>query len=131
VSELIEAALAKIVDMLRDGAAPREIHAYINSEKTEWHLTDKGMEEHLAAALAHFTRQAVDSEVELAKALERLNRLYALSLNIQDYKTCLAVQREINSLLGLKQEKAGSRGRTADEIPHGRFNFTVDVPRRN
>lgn len=40
-------------------------------------------------------------EAEFGKALTRLNNLYARSLKVQDFKTALSVQREINTLLGL------------------------------
>jgi len=40
---------------------------------------------------------------ELARAITRLNDLYKQSKGIQDAKTCLAIQRELNKLLSLYQ----------------------------
>jgi len=41
----------------------------------------------------------VDAEFERGRAVLRLQTLYARSMGIQDYKTCLAVQKELNTLL--------------------------------
>jgi len=38
-------------------------------------------------------------DFEIGKALFRLNELYKKSMAIQDYKGCLAIQKEINGLL--------------------------------
>jgi hypothetical protein len=67
-----------------------------------------------------------DRALEVGKAIQRLESLYRLSFGIQDYKTCLAVQRELSILLGLTaeddlqrrflelEEQAKKEGRLAD-----------------
>ena len=40
---------------------------------------------------------------EYSKALRRLEYLYTSSLQLMDFKTALAVQKEINEMLGIKQ----------------------------
>jgi hypothetical protein len=67
-----------------------------------------------------------DRALEVGKAIQRLESLYRLSFGIQDYKTCLAVQRELSILLGLTaeddlqrrflelEEQAKREGRLAD-----------------
>jgi len=47
-------------------------------------------------ALAEF-----NPRIEMGKAVARLNMLFLSSLKIQDYKTSLAVQKDLNKLLGL------------------------------
>lgn len=44
----------------------------------------------------------IDTEVELGKAIARMNHLYMNSEKVQDFKTALAIQKEINKLLTLK-----------------------------
>ncbi len=45
-----------------------------------------------------------ERDAEVGKAVTRLNDLYARALRSQDTRTCLAVQRELNRLLGLYRE---------------------------
>lgn len=45
-----------------------------------------------------------DKDAELGKGITRLNMLFEKTLKIQDYKACLAIQKEINVLLSLKKE---------------------------
>jgi hypothetical protein len=44
----------------------------------------------------------LDTEIELGKALARLNHLYQQTVKVQDYKTALQIQKEINNVLKLK-----------------------------
>jgi hypothetical protein len=50
----------------------------------------------------------VDAEFERGRAVLRLQTLYARSMGIQDYKTCLAIQKELNALLRI-DEVSGPR----------------------
>lgn len=63
---------------------------------------------------------AIDTEAELGKALARLNYLYMNSSKVQDFKTALAIQKEINKVLALKVKAtgagAGATGTTAKKF---------------
>jgi vacuolar-type H+-ATPase subunit C/Vma6 len=56
------------------------------------------------ALLTMANATTIEEEAERNKGLARLNMLFANALNQQDFKTCLAVQKEINVLLSLKKE---------------------------
>lgn len=43
-------------------------------------------------------------EIETGKAIARLNLLFQNSMKIQDFKSCLSIQKEINKLLSLYAE---------------------------
>jgi hypothetical protein len=55
-----------------------------------------------------------DRDEQLGSALIRLNDLYRRSLAIQDSKTALAAQKEINKLLELHRPSPATDGRAAD-----------------
>jgi hypothetical protein len=63
------------------------------------------------AVLAMASSSSVEEDAERNKGMARLNMLFANALKLQDYKTCLAVQKEINLLLSLKKEPE------ADSLP--------------
>jgi uncharacterized protein (DUF2252 family) len=56
------------------------------------------------ALLAMSQATPIEEEAERNKGMARLNMLFANALSQQDFKTCLAVQKEINLLLSLKKE---------------------------
>lgn len=47
-----------------------------------------------------------DKQTELGKSITRLGLLFSRCLAIQDYKTALQVQRELNDMLGFKNKTA-------------------------
>jgi len=53
---------------------------------------------------------AIDTEAELGKAIARLNYLYMNAAKVQDFKTALAIQKEINKVLTLKVQATGTAG---------------------
>lgn len=56
--------------------------------------------------LAQFKAAAgYDPETEKGKAIEQLNLIFFNAMKIQDYKTALAVRKELNDLLQLKTVK--------------------------
>jgi hypothetical protein len=44
-----------------------------------------------------------NAQFELGRAVARLNLLFKNSLQIQDFKACLSIQKEINKLLALEK----------------------------
>lgn len=56
--------------------------------------------------IAEYFRNCADfnPELELGKAIARLNMLFQNSATIQDFKACLAIQKELNKLLSLYAE---------------------------
>jgi hypothetical protein len=85
--------------MLLIGADRAEILQYATEK---YNISERAVDELIAKANAIYAEIAKAERVEeFGKALTRLNNLYARSLKVQDFKTCLSVQKEISNLLGL------------------------------
>lgn len=81
----------------------RQIHTYISKAKK---LLEEKVDE------------SVDAE--FGKAIKRLNKLFNKSLQIMDFKTCLSIQKEINSMFGLnspKQIDVTTQGESINQEP--------------
>lgn len=79
-------------------------------------LADQGSPEQVSKALSHclqFFRDAANFNPmeERGKAYARLNLLFLSSMKLQDYKTALAAQKEINKLINL-YDGSGENPRT-------------------
>lgn len=72
----------------------------MSEEMQEWPSDKKAQGWQL---IAEYFRNCADfnPEIETGKAIARLNMLLQNSVTIQDYKTCLAIQKELNKLLSL------------------------------
>jgi hypothetical protein len=89
----------QVFTMLVNGASTSEVLQYA-SEK--WQLTGRAVYNYVQKANKLIEKQAeTKRSTEMGKAMARLNNLYKSALKVQDFKTCLAVQKEINTLLGL------------------------------
>lgn len=95
-----EARISKVYEMLISGAKRAEILQY--ATKKEWGVDDRQVDNYIARAKHAISQQSeVKRNYILGTARARLNLLFYRALNIQDYKTALAVQKEINALEGL------------------------------
>jgi hypothetical protein len=98
----------------------REVLQYV-TDKTDWNISEPMVDKYLREATDEI-KQVTDEEMETARgmAYKRLDTLYYKSLLINDFKTALAVQKEMNELFGLKitkVEHSGSMGVTViDDI---------------
>lgn len=91
-----------IVKLIIKGLDKRAIVRWVRS-KTEWGIDDSLVYRYIDEALGEIKAAAVPNlKEEIGKALSRLQDLYAKCILIQDYKTALAVQKELNELLGFK-----------------------------
>lgn len=89
----------QVFTMLVNGASTSEVLQYA-SEK--WQLTGRAVYNYVQKANKLIEKQAeTERSAEMGKAMARLNSLYKSGMKVQDFKTCLAVQKEINALLGL------------------------------
>lgn len=100
-----ELRIAKVVSLVSAGVTPAEVAVYAR-EKAKWPVTAAELSDYLTAA-RQVIRAAADVDAEYAAgcALTRLDDLYKKAMIIQDHKTALAVQREINRLLGLAERQ--------------------------
>lgn len=84
------------------GLERKDIIAY--GREKEWREEAGDIDHLIEAANADLAREAseLDTEIELGKAIARLNHLYQQTVKVQDFKTALSIQKEINKLLALK-----------------------------
>jgi hypothetical protein len=95
----IDARVQKVSDLLLAGASRNQIVGFCGEKyKVHPHTADRYIEEarEIWKEMVHPERKEAHS-----KALMRLEALYAKNLSIQDFKACLAVQKEINQLTGV------------------------------
>jgi hypothetical protein len=113
--------IATIYRLLLSGMRRREVLQYV-TEKTNWGLETSAIDKYIAEATREI-KEVTAEEIETARgmAYKRLDMLYFKSLLINDYKTALAVQKEMNELFGLKiikQEISGNMEvQFIDDVP--------------
>jgi hypothetical protein len=99
----------KIIGLLEAGASLTAIWKTVAGT-----LTPAEFLQAVDAAGDHFRREAdVNHGAERGKAIARLNNLYLRSLQIQDFKICLAAQKELNRLLDLTKMDVTDDGMVA------------------
>lgn len=114
--------IATIYRLLLSGMRRREVLQYV-TEKTDWGLGTSAIDKYIAEATKEI-KEVTAEEIETARgmAYKRLDMLYFKSLLINDYKTALAVQKEMNELFGLKiikQEISGNMSiQFIDDVPN-------------
>ena len=89
-------------DILQYCSKKREESKIQTPQNVQWDVGERQIDEYIRHARKRLKQSASYQRDEmLGIAIERLNRLYKDNLKVQDYKGALAVQREINTLLGL------------------------------
>ena len=111
---MVTRRINEVYQLLLDGLSRAEIIEYTANSKDQkiiWGISDSMLDEYIARATAEIKlRAATDRDEEYGKALERLRNLYARNILIEDLKAALAVQKEINELLGLYPTKRIEHG---------------------
>lgn len=84
------------------GLERKDIVAY--AAEKEWREEPGDIDHLIEVANAELAKEAaeLDAEIELGKAVARLNHLYQQTIKVQDFKTALQIQKEINKVLQLK-----------------------------
>lgn len=108
----VESRVTTIFGLMLNGASRKEIIQY-STEK--WDITDRQTDSYIKRARELYEEEMQSTrEQHIGLAYARLNGLYMKTTKVQDYRSALAVQREINILLGLhaptKQEVTGANG---------------------
>lgn len=89
----------QVFKLLLTGTETPEIRQFMADK---WGVAERTQFRYLARANEQLVAiAATQRDRERGRALARLNMLFRSALQLQDYKTCLQVQREINTLLGL------------------------------
>lgn len=102
----VETRINKVFDLLVAGASRSQIIQYA-SDKGKWNITDRQIDSYIKEAHTRLIEVGkTHREIELGRAIARLNNLYFLSISLQNYNVALGVQKEINKLLGLSLEES-------------------------
>lgn len=89
----------KIETMITSGVA---VAAVVRYAQDNWGISDRMARGYITKAYKALAAAAdYDRQLEVGKAIVRLNGLYMLALESRDLRQALAVQKEINALLGL------------------------------
>lgn len=101
----IEVKVTEIFKLLIAGVQRHDIRRYV-AEKVKWEVPERTLDRYLSRATELIRASAAfDRNTELGRAISRLHDLYSRSYRVQDFKTCLTIQRELNELLGLYAPK--------------------------
>jgi hypothetical protein len=94
-----------VYDLLVEGATRSDIFQFI-TKNMGIGVSVRTIDNYIHKAIKMIRKDAeLDRKLELGKAKRRLNKLYYNSVKIQDYGTCLNIQKESNKLYGLYPEK--------------------------
>lgn len=110
----VERRVMTIYDRLLAGASRVNILQYVakTGEKDAgqaWNVETRQIDEYIHDATDRIRDAAVTHrELELAKAILRLESLYAQAMRVQDFKLCLSVIREQVTLLHLNEPPPAS-----------------------
>jgi hypothetical protein len=76
------------------------------TKKTDWDLVDRQIDTYIADATSRLKKQrAYNRDTEFVKLVKALDELYIKAKADKDYRTCLAIVRELSELLNLKEYK--------------------------
>lgn len=120
-----------VYDCLVKGITGRDMFRYV-TEKYEWTVSERQVQNYTREASKLLAKTAKKHQVlEFGKSISRLSMLFEKSLKIQDYKSCLAIQKELNTLYGLyepkklelKQDVTVQKPLTKEEIEQAKKDF--------
>jgi hypothetical protein len=97
----LDERVTQVIELILAGLSTREIVNYTMKDQ-KWDVCERTIHGYIRKARDYFKEgSAVDRKEQIGTALGRMQRLYTKSLKIQDFKTCLAIQKEISALFGL------------------------------
>lgn len=100
----------EIYGLLCTGLRRAQILDY--AAKQNWEEGEAAIDELIARATGRLAEAATISlDEETGRALERLNKLFQAAMRVQDYKTALSVQKEINRVLKIQATDGKVAGR--------------------
>jgi len=117
----IKQRVTKVAELVMQGLTGAQILQYA-TEKLHWQIKERQIWEYIKRANEMFAEEAqTKTGAEFGKGLRRLNFLFANCLKIQDYKGALAMQREINEMMGFR-----NKYEVKEEITNKELHITVD-----
>jgi len=101
----IEIRVNKVIQLLILNTNRHDILKYFRT-KLNIDISIKSIDIYIRNAKRIIKKKAkYNIDEQVGKAIARLDDLYLKAYMIQDYKTCLSIQKEINNLLGLITQK--------------------------
>ena len=117
----MDSRIAAVYRLLLEGARRRDIMQY--NKDAGWNVCESMVDRYIAIATAEIAEVTeLEKQTALGMAYKRLDMLFSEAHRDKDFKTCLAVQRELNELGGLKIEKHEVTGNMG-------IQFVDDVPK--
>ncbi|MFP9114433.1 hypothetical protein ACLI1A_10860 [Flavobacterium sp. RHBU_3] len=114
---IVEQRIKDIARLLINGNCREDI---VLHSSTQWNIGERQTDKYIARAKI-LVEQSVKKRIEYdyAKAVRRYEELYRLNMDKKDYKTALAVNKELTTLQGLFKQ----------QIEHsGEVQFICNIP---
>jgi hypothetical protein len=96
--------LKSICEFLVKGMSKEGIYAYFRENLQSKYSECEFSQLYDFAVEKLAEQKEIEVQAERNKGIARLNMLFHKALGLEDYSACLAIQKEINSLLSLKRE---------------------------
>lgn len=104
---VIEERVNFVYGLLLSGATSQQVKAAFAKHDADqpdkaWNVSARTIRRYVKTANGYIEQAgAWKRELEMGRAIARLNDIYARSMRVQDYQRALAAQRELNLIFGL------------------------------
>ena len=96
-----------VLTLMLSGFRRSQIIKYIAENRADWDIRERMVDAYIQKANALIEETKIpERDFLINQAVARLEMMLAKALNVQDIKTALSVQKEIDDLLGLKVVKS-------------------------
>lgn len=99
-----DARVEEVLSLILSGyRRQNQIIHYISQKRPDWGVTDRQIKTYIRRARERIEEYSKVTRDEIIQnGLARLDMLFLRSLNVQDIKTALSVQKEIHDLTGVR-----------------------------
>lgn len=109
------ARIERVSELIVSGLTTRQVQKYVAEKHADWNATPKDVMGYVRAAQRLVGKAAsVDLKSKTGMAIKRLETIFAMSLRVNDTKTALATQKEINRMHGLAEIAGKNFNRDAE-----------------